>query len=171
MNSRIQHALLRRLLAPLYILICTTIFYYPAHAQEDPPKPILVTVSTLQYLNFGTFCYGDGSGTSVIIYPDGTRTSTGNILLLSSSFSTALYDVEAIPGTIITIANGPDAILTGSNGGTLTLHIGDSYPPSPFITTGKHTTVTIGGTLIIGVVGANPAGVYGGTFSVNFIQQ
>ena len=171
MNSRIQHRLPERLLMPLYFIICAIILSQPAHGQENPPKPILVTVSTLQHLDFGRFCYGDGSGTSVIIYPEGMRSSTGNIILLSSNFSAALYDVESIPGTIITIANGPDATLTGSNGGTLTLHIGDSYPHSPFITTGKHTTVTIGGTLIVGVIGANPAGSYGGTFSVNFIQQ
>ena len=142
-----------------------------AFAQEDPPKPIKVTVSTFQNLNFGTFCYGNGSGTSVTVDPLGARSSTGNIILISSSFSPALYDVEAIPGTIITIVNGPDAILTGSNGGTMTLRIGDSYPQSPFIATSAHTSVTIGGTLTVGTSGANPPGIYGGTLSVTFIQQ
>jgi hypothetical protein len=142
-----------------------------AFAQEDPPKPIKVTVSTFQNLNFGTFCYGNGSGTTVTVDPFGARSSTGNMILISSSFSPALYDVEAIPGTIITIVNGPDAILTGSNGGAMTLRIGDSYPQSPFIATGTHTSVTIGGTLTVGTSGANPPGIYGGTLSVTFIQE
>jgi hypothetical protein len=171
MNSPIQRPLSRRLLMPLCIFICTILLGIPANAQEDPPKPIVVTVSTIQFLNFGSFCAGDGFGTSVIIFPSGIRTYSGNIILLSSSFSAALYDVESIPGTIVTISNGPDAILTGSNGGTLTLEIGDSYPISPFITTGVHTAVTIGGTLIVGPPGDNPSGAYGGTFSVTFIQQ
>lgn len=140
-------------------------------AQEEPPKPIKVTVSTFQNLNFGTFCYGSGSGTTVIIDPFGSRSSTGDIILISSSFSAALYDVEAIPGTIINIVNGPDAILTGSNGGTMTLHIGNSNPQSPFVTTGAHTAVNIGGTLQVGSSGANPPGIYGGSFSVTFIQE
>lgn len=150
----------------LFIMVQLSVF-----AQEDPPKPIKVTVSTYQSLNFGTFCYGSGSGTTVIIDPHGSRSSTGDIILISSSFSAALYDVEAIPGTIINIVNGPDAILTGSNGGTMTLHIGNSNPQSPFVTTGTHTAVNIGGTLQVGSSGANPPGIYGGSFSVTFIQE
>ncbi|BBE16253.1 hypothetical protein AQPE_0390 [Aquipluma nitroreducens] len=128
-------------------------------------------VSTYQNLNFGTFCYGSGSGTTVTIDPFGARSSTGDIILIGSSFSAALYDVEAIPGTIVNIVNGPDAILTGSNGGTMTLHIGNSNPQSPFVTTGAHTAVNIGGTLQVGSSVANPSGIYGGTFSVTFIQE
>jgi len=157
------------------LMICGTILLLISHmsafAQEQPPKPIKVTVDLVQNLNFGTFCYGNGSGTTVIIYSDGARSFTGNIILLSSSFSAALYDIEAIPGTLITISNGPDAILTGSNGGSMILHIGDTFPMSPFIATGVHTAVTIGGTLTVGTSGANPSGIYGGTFSVTFIQQ
>lgn len=159
----------------IILMICGSILlvmsHVPAFAQEKPPKPITVTASLTQKLNFGTFCYGDGNGTTVIIYPGGTRSFSGNIILISSTFSAALYDVVAIPGTLITITNGPDATLTGSNGGTMTLHIGDSYPQSPFITTGDHTPVTIGGTLTVGTKYANPPGNYGGFFDVTFIQQ
>jgi hypothetical protein len=64
--------------------------------------------------------------------------------------------VEAAPGSLISITNGPDATLTGSNGGTVSLHIGNSDPTSPFNTTvspTSRTPVNIGGTLTIG----NPA--------------
>jgi hypothetical protein len=171
MNSRIPYRMPVGLLMPVFLFICTIMVYFPAGAQEKPPVPIEVTVSLVQNLNFGAFCFGDGSGTTVIISSEGMRSSTGNILLLSSGFSAALFDVEAIPGTLITIVNGPDATLTGSNGGTLTLKIGDSYPQSPLITTGEHTWVTIGGTLIVGSSITNPPGSYSGFFSVTYIQQ
>jgi len=171
MNNQIQYMLLKRLLIPFGLFVCSMVLFISANAQEEPPKPIKVTASLVQNLNFGTFCYGNGSGTSVIIYPEGSRSFTGNIILISSSFSAALYNVEAIPGTLITIVNGPDAILTGSNGGSMTLRIGNSYPQSPFIATGANTSVTIGGTLIVGTSAANPPGIYGGTFSVTFIQE
>jgi len=171
MNSQPQYPLLKRHLLPFCLFVCTTFFYVAANAQEQPPKPITVTVNTLQNLNFGTFVLGNGSGTSVIISSEGARSWTGNIVLISSSFSAALYTVNAIPGTLITITNGSDAILTGSNGGSMTMHIGNSFPLSPFITTGNETTVTIGGTLTVGASGANPPGIFSGTFSVTFIQQ
>ena len=162
---------IRRNIPVIFGILLLVVVQMSAFAQENPPKPITVTVSTYQNLNFGTFCYGSGSGTRIIINPSGSRSSTGDIILISSSFSAALYNVESIPGTIVTIVNGPDAILTGSNGGTLTLHIGDSYPQSPFVTTGVNTSVTIGGTLIVGTAGANPPGMYSGMFSVTFIQE
>lgn len=171
MNSQPQCSLLKRLLLPFCLFVCAIIFYFPANAQENPPKPITVTVSTLQNLNFGTFVLGNGSGTSVIISSEGLRSWTGDIVLISSSFSAALYAVKSIPGTLITISNGTDALLYGSNGGSMTMHIGDSYPLSPFITTSDEATVTIGGTLTVGASGANPPGIYGGSFSVTFIQQ
>jgi hypothetical protein len=99
------------------------------------------------------------------------RTATGNIILLSSSFSTALFEVEALPGTLITILNGPDVYLEGSNGTRMTLRLGNSLPQSPFIATTARTTVTIGGTLIVGDSKTSPPGAYSGTFSINFIQQ
>jgi hypothetical protein len=145
--------------------------HVPAFAQEQPPKPITVIVSTLQHLNFGTFVQSGTFGT-VIVPPQGPPSATDNVIFVNSSNVTpALIDVEAIPGTLITITNGPDVSLTGSNTGSMILHIGDSYPLSPFIATGVHTSVTIGGTLTVLDYGANPAGAYSGTFAVTFSQQ
>jgi hypothetical protein len=145
------------------------------NAQELPPRPITVTVNLSQNLSFGAFYHYNIGGT-VIIYPDGSRSSTGDIVLLNLgySFSTGLYDVVANNGTVVTIMNGPDAILTGSNGGSLTLHIGASDPISPFIVTSTPpaaTQVRIGGTIIVGNPLANPPGNYNGTFNVTFVQQ
>lgn len=145
------------------------------NGQELPPRPITVTVNLSQNLSFGAF-YHYNTGGSVIIYSDGSRSSTGDVVLLNLgySFSTGLYDVVANRGTLVSILNGPDVLLTGSNGGNLTLKIGASNPISPFIVTTtppSATQVSIGGTLIVGNPLANPPGSYSGTFSVTFVQE
>ena len=140
------------------------------YGQEYPPRPITVTVSVLQNLNFGTFYQGNSGGT-VIIYPDGSRSATGDVVLLMGTFSTGLYSVTGNVGTMISIVNGPDATLTGSNGGTLILKIGDSDPPIPFILNPPTIQVRIGGTLMVGDPLLNPPGIYSGVFNVTFFQE
>lgn len=170
MNSLIQHTL-RNLFVPLVLLACAWVFTTPARAQQKPPKPISVTVSKLYDLDFGTFCAGDGIGTTVVVPPFGNRSKTGNIILLgSSSWSAALYDVSALPGTYINLIF-QDSELTGPNSAKITLQVGGSNPPSPFVATGEHTTVTIGGTLVVGPAGTTPSGSYYGEFYVTFIQE
>ncbi|MCJ7449162.1 MAG: DUF4402 domain-containing protein [Bacteroidales bacterium] len=144
------------------------------NAQEDPPRPVQITV-TAQILSFGAFYHGAVGGT-VIIDPDDSRSATGDIVLLGMgySFSSALYEILANPGTIISVLNGDDATLTGDNGGTLTLQIGDSDPLSPFVTTvpyGVITYLNVGGTLLVGNSGANPPGNYTGTFDITLVQE
>ena len=145
-------------------------------AQEKPPRPIAIYVSTSQHLNFGDIILGPTGGT-VTIYPDGTRTSTGDIVLgnFGSSYSPALIEVEANIGTLITIFyDTPDVTLTNGTGGSMAMHVGTSYPTSPFVTTRDYLTRTlvyIGGTLTVGTSSANPEGAYSGTFYVTFIQE
>lgn len=144
-------------------------------AQEAPPRPISIYVNPSQGLIFGAFFQGV-SGGSVIVYPDGSRSTTGDIVQanLGIPFSPAIFEVDANPGTLISIMNGPDVTLTGSNGGTLRLHIGASSTGSPFIATAvppNRTQVRIGGTLTVGNALANPSGNFSGYFSVTFIQE
>ena len=160
------------------LLLCTIMFLLPCtavHAQQPPPRPINVFVNPAQGLNFGAFYQGVTGGT-VVVFPDGSRSTTGDIVQASLGipFSPAIYEIDANVGTLISIMNGPDVTLTGSNGGTIHLHIGASLPTSPLITTAvppARTQVTIGGTLTIGPPLANPSGSYSGMFSVTFIQQ
>jgi len=158
----------------LYLLLCLFCLQ-PALAQEPPPRPIAIYVNPAQGLIFGAFFQGASGGT-VIIYPDGSRSVTGSIVPanLGYPFSSAVFEVAANPGTLISIMNGPNATLSGSNGGTLTLQIGASSTGSPFIATATppaRTQVRIGGTLIVGSPLANPIGNYSGTFNVTFIQE
>lgn len=170
MNSQKQYVSLWRLVIPFCLIVCLFVFHSQAKAQEpeQPPKPIKVTVDLLRNLNFGTFCYSNSSG-KVIIDPNGVRSSLGDIILINSNTSAALFYVEAIPGTQITILNGPDAILSG-NRGTMFLKIGDSSPRSPFTSSGTNA-IAIGGILTVGTKDANPPGDYSGTFSVTFVQE
>lgn len=145
------------------------------YAQPLPPRPIAVTVSPTQYLSFGAFYHGSTGG-SVSISPEGFRSSTGDVVLLSFgiSFSSGLYDIVANPGTLISILNGPNVTLNGSSGGSLILEIGDSYPYNPFIistTPPNATQLFIGGTLYVGNQFANPPGNYSGTFDIIFVQE
>ena len=147
---------------------------FRANAQEAPPRPIAIYVNPAQGLIFGAFFQGTGG--SVIIYPDGSRSVTGDIIQanLGIPFSPAIFEIDANPGTVISILNGPDAILTGSNGGSLTLHIGNASTGSLFISTASppaRTQVRVGGTLTVGSPLANPSGIYSGSFSVTFIQE
>lgn len=158
-------------LLPIFVILLLLARCFPAEAQVKPPRPI--TLNVAQGLSFGAFAQG-ASGGSVIIYPNGTRSATGNIILIGLGFlyNPANFEVDANQGTLITIVNGLDATLTGSNGGSLTLHIGSSIPVSPFITSALPPTrnqVYVGGTLYVGSPLAAPAGSYSGSFEVTFI--
>lgn len=157
----------------LFVLWCFIVS--AAQGQEAPPKPIQIFANPAQGLKFGTFTHGNTGGT-VIIYPNGTRSVTGSVVQLSGStpFSPAIFEIEANPGTVVSILNGPNVLLTGSNGGSMVLQLGASSTGSPFITNVAppgRTTVRIGGTLFVGSPLANPGGNYSGTFMVTFIQE
>ena len=150
-------------------------WYSRAAAQPPPPRPIAVYVNPAQGLIFGAFFQGIAGGT-VIVYPDGSRSVTGDVVQanLGIPYSPAIFEIEAQPGTLISILNGADVTLHGSNGGALILHLGTSSTGSPFITTVAppgRTQVRIGGTLTVGSPLANPPGAYSGTFAVTFIQE
>ncbi|MEO5683527.1 MAG: DUF4402 domain-containing protein [Chitinophagaceae bacterium] len=155
----------------MLVVVCST----AAKAQPPPPRPISIYVNPAQGLIFGAFFQGASGGT-VIVYPDGSRSVTGSLVQanLGYPFSPAIFEVDANQGTAVSIMNGPDVTLTGSNGGSISLHIGAASTGASFVTTAaspSRTQVRIGGTLTVGNPLANPSGNYSGTFSVTFIQQ
>lgn len=146
-----------------------------AQTPPQPPRPIAVFANPEQGLIFGTFFRGNTGG-SVIIYPDGSRSVTGDIIQsnIGVPFSPAIFELEASQGTIISILNGPDITLNGSNGGTAILKIGSASTGSPFITSVQYplrTTIRIGGTLTVSGPLTSPSGAYSGNFYVTFIYQ
>lgn len=172
MNNSKPYLKIKRLQSLLYLILCITIFYTPANGQEKPPKPIAVTVSTLQHLNFGTIIPDGTSGGSVTVDYNGFRSSLGSIILppIGTFCSPALFEVTALRGTLITISS-PPSTLSGSHGGTMTLTLGTPSTGSPFVVRGTTTDVYIGGTLSVGPLSANHAGLYSGTFTVTFNQN
>jgi len=146
-----------------------------ASAQVKPPRPLTVYFDPGQGMRFGAF-FQSISGGTVSISPGGVRTFTGTVVGadLGVAYGAADFEINAEPGTHIGILNGPDVSLYGSNGGTMTLHLGTSFPSSPFISTAmppSHTSVKIGGTLTVSSPVANPSGSYTGSFMVTFIQE
>ncbi|MBS0011199.1 MAG: DUF4402 domain-containing protein [Bacteroidales bacterium] len=160
------------MIASHLMVIILLLFSAASFGQEPPPRPIRVDV-TAQQLTFGAFTHGAVGGT-VTVSPTGLRSSTGDVILLDLGFAfyPTIYDLYANPGTVISILNGPDAILAGSNGGSITLTIGASDPPSPFVATPPFPNlISIGGTITIGNSASNPPGSYSGTYDVTFIQE
>ena len=158
------------------VLLLTFISVF-SFAQVDPTDslpddPGGISVYTIQNMSFGAFSAG-GAGGTIIIYNDGTRGVTGDVVALNLGipYYQSIFDIDAPLGAIVSILNGSDVSLTGSNGGSMSMHIGNSDPASPFIITTPQpvrTQVKIGGTLTIGSPVVNPPGTYTGTFYITF---
>lgn len=152
--------------------ICLTV---SVKAQELPPRPVIINANPAQPLAFGAFSPG-ASGGNVSIAPDGTRSASGSVVLLSLgyAYTPAMFYIRANPGTVLSFLVTPPVTLSGSGGGTLTLQVEGSLPSSPFVTTlpwPQQTTVLVGGTLTIGNIASNPAGNYTGSFNITLIRE
>ncbi len=174
-NASNTSARARRLIivAGLFVL-CG--FYGSLSAQPRPPRPVVITVNNAQPLAFGAFVPGSIGGTVTVSPNGGTRSSSGTIILLNMGivFTPAMFYVRANPGTVISLLTGPASVITGSNGGSLSLQTDGTYPSSPFVTTvpyQQQTTVLVGGTLTVGNIASNPPGNYSGTIEVTFVQE
>jgi hypothetical protein len=151
-----------------------------AYTQPVLP-PTAVNVNSTQELNFGSFCLqniGSSGGTVTVGY-NGSRTSTGSVLLLAAGPASqpAIFEIKLCPGRSVIISYPSTTILTGSNGGSLSLEIGPTEKgisgtifqvntDCNFV-----TQVRVGGTLTVGTNSANPSGSYTGSFSITFNQQ
>ncbi len=161
---------------PTICLLGAMTMYTCLYAQEMPPRPIKIRVVPVGALQFGAFTQGPLGG-NVIISAQGSRSSTGDIILLNQgySYSYAILQVQALKGTVVSIATGLTGTLTGgSPSGSMSIQVGGTYPPSPFVVTTDPPLwmdIQVGGTLVVGTPGANPPGSYSGTFNVTFIQE
>lgn len=143
-------------------------------AQEPPPIPLTIT-PTAQTMSFGAFTMGAAGGT-ITINPDGSRGSSGDVILLNLSYSytPALFELLANPGTMVTLLLGAPSTLTGSGGGTMSLQLATTLPLTPYVmsTTPPTTTLMyVGGVLTVQNIGLNPAGTYTGTYNITFVQE
>lgn len=143
-------------------------------AQEPPPRPVRI-IPTAQILSFGAFFNGAGGGT-VTVDPSGARSSTGDVVLLNLgyAYSSAMFEIHAQRGTVISILKGPDVLLSGVPAGSLSLHIGNTIPNSPFVSNVIYNIAIplyVGGTLTVGPPASNPPGSYSGTFNITIVKE
>jgi len=155
----------------LKLLFLTTILFFCVNFSFAQ-----LTITATQAINFGTICLTGSSGT-VTVGNDGSRTSTGNILLLSLSpvAQPAIFEIKLCPAGTVNITYDASTILTGSHGGELTLELGPTdkgISGSNFTTNSDCNIITpvhMGGTLHIPA--AAQAGTYTGSFAVTVNQQ
>lgn len=166
-----RHQDLKRFISASAFLIGILLLPFVVFGQEKPPKPITVTVSVVQHLDFGTVIQAGSYGT-VYISKSGSRSVSGNVYEKSSLYTPALFTVTALPGTLITIASiTSSGLKNGLNTLPLAIDIdNDTSTGSQFICSGE-TYVNVGGTLTVNSLSSNPAGSYSGSFTITFIQQ
>jgi hypothetical protein len=158
-------------IAIIALFCCVSISF----AQPDLPQRTL-TVTATQAIHFGTLCVG-GSGGTVSVGWDGSRTSTGDVALIPIAplAQPAIFEVKLCQGRNVIITFSATTTLTGSNGGSLTLHIGPTekgVSGDNFTTNSDCNFVTplrVGGTLDI--PGLSISGIYTGSFDITFNQE
>lgn len=145
----------------MMIMTCNT-----AEAQVNPPRPLTLTTQSLQSLNFGPFAITGSGGGTVTVSNSGGRTQSGDVMLVGSGWAYGIFTVEAPVGTSLYLMNSPTATLTGSNGGSMTMTLGQTYPVLPFVSTSAVTEFHVGGTLTVGTAAQNPPGSYSGYYEI-----
>lgn len=142
-------------------------------AQFEKPQHS-ITTSVIQSINFGSFCINGNSGGTITVAFDGSRTSTGGIVLLSNApiAMPAIYEIKLSQGRNVNITYNSKAMLTNNNGKKLLLDIGpsDKGINGSSFTVGSDdnftTQLRLGGTLHI--PGTAPPGNYSGSFDITF---
>lgn len=133
------------------------------------------TVRATQPIYFGSFCITGGSGGTVTVGYDGSRTATGDIILLDVPpfAQPAIFEIKLSQSpTVCFNFETPYVLLTGGSG-SISLVVGptdkgpdgSNFSLSPNIV----SLLRVGGTLT--VTGSSPPGIYSGIFAIRFIQQ
>ena len=167
-NNRIKKSYL--------LLVVTCLFALHAFTQHSE-KEQSVMVTAVQFIHFGTFYLMGFSGGTITVGFDGTRTSTGGVILLANApiAQPAIFEIKSCKGHKIIISFNPKTTLTSSNGGKLILDIGPTnrgINGSGFSIKNDCNFIIplrVGGTLHI--PGTAPPGVYRGNFDFTCKQE
>jgi len=129
-----------------------------------------------QSAEFGAFVVAEGGGT-VTVSHEGSRMFSGNIIPVDrvGQWTPLMFGIAAPLGVVVHIQNGPDVQIRGSNGGEMTVSLGESSHGKSFVSTVSppdRTYVSISTTLSVGV-GGNPfPGKYTGSlYIITFIEE
>ena len=147
----------------------------------QPSLPLrTVSVSPVQPLSFGDLTIQPGSsGGTVTVDYHGTRSNTGNVILLNfgGSVRPALYEFKLCPGRSVTITYPSFIFLSGSSGGSIKLNLGPTSVGASGSTFYSNMgcdnlqEIRQGGTIEVGSILSNPPGIYSGSFNITFNQQ
>jgi hypothetical protein len=159
----------------LVFLVVLLLFSNTAFAQPPIPQRT-ITVSATQAIHFGTLSV-TGTGGTVTVGWDGSRTSTGGVILLSMSpyAQPAIFEIKLCQGRNVILTYDATTTLTGSNGGSFILDIGPTEKGINGVSFATNhdcnfiTPLRVGGTLH--VPGGAIAGVYSGSFAITFNQE
>jgi hypothetical protein len=158
----------------LPVLTCLFVFHSFAQSKE---KEESLTVTSIQFIHFGTFYLRGFSGGTITVGYDGTRTSTGGVILLANApiAQPAIFEIKSCKVRNITLSFNPKTTLTSSHGGKLILDIGPTnrgVNGSGFSIKNDCNYIIplrVGGTLHI--PGSSPPGVYTGNFDFTCKQE
>ena len=124
-----------------------------------------INISSIDTLSFGKLA--SGSGGTVTIAPNGSRSALGGVALLTSGAgSAAHFLVTGDPGFVFNISlpgNGEVTLSSGAHSIPITNFTLSPTTPSTLDGTGK-LTLAVGGTL--NVDSGKQAGDYSGTFNI-----
>lgn len=145
-------------------------------AQPQLPQRTL-TVTPTQGIHFGTITVTGMSGGTVTVGYDGSRSSSGSIVLISMApyAQCAIFEIKICQGRNVTISFSPSTTLTGPLGEQLTLDLGPTDRGNngvSFMSNADCNFVSIlkmGGTLH--VPGTAPSGSYSGSFNLTLNQE
>lgn len=163
-NINKPFALRNRSFKVVFLLALLGVCYVPSFAQS---------VSVTQNLSFGTFCPTNNSGGTVSVDFNGNRTFSGNIFLFNSTFNEAIFTFSAgnkNRNIYLITTNSPRTLSRTGGGGSMTLTLDTPSPATLTVKRNKSASFSIGGTLTVGGIIANPPGDYSGTFrlTVNY---
>ena len=135
---------------------------------------VIVAINAVEgaILNFGRFSPEDGGG-EIRVLPDGTRTSSGSMVLGGGLYNPATFYITGQPEytVAITLPSAPILLTNTLNGRTMEVHNWTSAPSldaEVTLSTTGNLNLNLGATLQVGDISENPVGIYSGTYVVTF---
>jgi Domain of unknown function (DUF4402) len=154
----------------LALLIC----FSSSLAQPALPQRFN-TLRAIQPIHFGSFCITGGSGGTVSVGYDGSRSATGDIVLLNVPpfAQPAIFEIKLGQSASVCFNYEPPYLLLTGGSGSVAFVVGPTNkgPNGALFTTNANTVsqLRVGGTLT--VMGSSPPGFYSGIFAISFSRQ
>ena len=133
------------------------------------------TLKAIQPIHFGSFCITGGSGGTVTVGYDGSRSATGDIVLLNVPpfAQPAIFEIKLGQSATVCFNYEPPYLQLTGGSGSIAFVVGptDKGPNGALFATNANivSQLRVGGTLT--VMGSSPPGFYSGIFAISFSRQ